>query len=219
MDNFSNYSAFHYRSKVLEQLPDREGAGAAAAEQQCVFGMDIVREELDMVVDAAFTEPYDQSAWWYHRFLLDWADRRTGGGGGGGDGSGGRSGELDDDIRNEFLDVLRGQVEDLRGLVEMEEQCKWAHITLAQTIMRLRAVIASRRALRQQVEGDGGAGEVGVDDGDGGGGDDDDDDEEEEDRELKESLDAHFERLREIDPQRSGFYAAMRRKAGLAVVD
>ena len=56
-------------------------------------------------------------------------------------------------------------------------------------------------------------------DDDGGGGDDDDDDEEEEDRELKESLDAHFERLREIDPQRSGFYAAMRRKAGLAVVD
>ena len=31
------------------------------------------RRELTMVQQAVYTEPDDQSAWWYHRFVVSWA--------------------------------------------------------------------------------------------------------------------------------------------------
>lgn len=52
--NFSNYSAWHLRSKQLPQhiASTRPALGA---------------EELELVKAAFFTEPEDQSAWMYHR--------------------------------------------------------------------------------------------------------------------------------------------------------
>jgi geranylgeranyl transferase type-2 subunit alpha len=53
-DNFSNYSALHHRSKLLLLLKD----------------VIVLSNELELVHNAIFTEPDDQTAWWYHRFLL-----------------------------------------------------------------------------------------------------------------------------------------------------
>jgi geranylgeranyl transferase type-2 subunit alpha len=50
--NFSNGSAFHYRSKLLHyRLVD-------------------VEPELELIHNAIFTEPDDQTAWWYLEYLL-----------------------------------------------------------------------------------------------------------------------------------------------------
>lgn len=53
--NFSNGSAFHYRCKLLTYLPD-------------VFSLE---DELELIHNAIFTEPDDQTAWWYLQFLLE----------------------------------------------------------------------------------------------------------------------------------------------------
>ena len=60
-DNFSNFSAFHYRSQLLPLiLKQNENSPENTME-----------EELQLVEDAICTEPDDQTAWWYHALLLD----------------------------------------------------------------------------------------------------------------------------------------------------
>lgn len=58
-DNFSNYSAIHYRTQLfpwkLQTTSDVEK---------------LLTEEWSMIMNAVFTEPDDQTAWWYAQYLL-----------------------------------------------------------------------------------------------------------------------------------------------------
>lgn len=60
-ENFSNYSAWHYRSVLIPML-----LATASAKEKSEF----LDKEFELVKQAFFTEPEDQSAWLYHRWLL-----------------------------------------------------------------------------------------------------------------------------------------------------
>lgn len=57
--NFSNYSAWHYRSKLLRELLINEK-----------IDLDQFKNEISLIENAIFTDPNDQSAWIYQKWLL-----------------------------------------------------------------------------------------------------------------------------------------------------
>ncbi|XP_052183071.1 geranylgeranyl transferase type-2 subunit alpha 1 isoform X2 [Diospyros lotus] len=63
-DNFSNYSAWHNRSVLVSHLLEKRVQGFFPKEK-------VLMDELNLVHQAIFTDPDDQSGWFYHLWLLD----------------------------------------------------------------------------------------------------------------------------------------------------
>ncbi|KAG7452843.1 rab-protein geranylgeranyltransferase, partial [Guyanagaster necrorhizus] len=65
--NFSNFSAWHQRSKILISLWDSGHLDPAKSKE----------DEFELVRNAMFTDPNDQSVWLYHRWLIGSGDNQT----------------------------------------------------------------------------------------------------------------------------------------------
>ncbi|TXG52661.1 hypothetical protein EZV62_021830 [Acer yangbiense] len=63
-NNFSNYSAWHNRSVLLSNLLKKKADGFLLKEK-------VLPEEYEFVHQALFTDPDDQSGWFYHLWLLE----------------------------------------------------------------------------------------------------------------------------------------------------
>jgi geranylgeranyl transferase type-2 subunit alpha len=97
-DNFSNFSAFHYRSKLL---PWRI--------ETCDRDSDLIRSEWELVDNAIFTEPDDQTAWWYAQFLLDFVKTKE---------------------EDWYKTLLQEQIQQVRELAEEMPKSKWVCLGL-----------------------------------------------------------------------------------------
>lgn len=98
--NFSNFSAWHQRSKILPKL----WASGALDETKSR------EEEFDLVRNAMYTDPNDQSVWVYHRWLVGSAASKS---------------------------LLEREIEAIEELLEEEPESKWCMESIVHYVMML----------------------------------------------------------------------------------
>jgi geranylgeranyl transferase type-2 subunit alpha len=117
-ENFSNYSAFHHRSVFIKSLVLESNT---QEDNQALF-----EEEFSIIENAIFTEPDDQSAWWYYHFLLKFTVQHL-------------------SLESQWLiDELTRQLETLNSLLEVEPASKWCMLAKVFLINELLGVAAGR---------------------------------------------------------------------------
>uniref|UniRef100_A0A7S3PA00 Geranylgeranyl transferase type-2 subunit alpha n=1 Tax=Amphora coffeiformis TaxID=265554 RepID=A0A7S3PA00_9STRA len=119
--NFSNFSAFHCRSKLFKLLWTN------------VEKFDI-SAEFQLVEDAVFTEPDDQTAWWYQDFLLDCLATLEG-----------------DQTDPSFEKLIQKHLENLTELAEEVTECKWVRLGMLRCLAHLPDSKDRQRELWQEV--------------------------------------------------------------------
>lgn len=67
-ENFSNFSAWHYRSRLIPKATSTSSGGGDDCNNE--LPKNVLMEELDLVRNALFVDPTDQSPWFYYRWLL-----------------------------------------------------------------------------------------------------------------------------------------------------
>lgn len=158
--NFSNYSAWHERTRLLPLVAgaaaggttgggsdgEGEGEAAAGAGRPRPLPLSSLAAELDLVRSAVFTEPDDQSAWFYRRWLVGEAVRAlrsaaapaaANDGGPAADAAG-------------IASLLLDDVAQLRELAALSPTYKWPRVAIAQTL----GALASEAAAVAAVVGD-----------------------------------------------------------------
>jgi len=132
--NFSNYSAFHHRSVFIVQVEHKTVKNLKAAMQV----------EFAIIENATFTDPYDQSAWWYHRFILHWMKNQVDLNLKGDDADAGI------DLKNWCVEILQLQIDNITSLIEFEPTCKWPVDSLVYLLTLVQEVQGEKSAEHQQ---------------------------------------------------------------------
>ena len=75
--SFSNFSAWHYRGKLFEKAESLRGRYAEIANEilppndsPFIIPITTFKSDLELLKNAFYTDPKDQSAWNYHEWLI-----------------------------------------------------------------------------------------------------------------------------------------------------
>jgi geranylgeranyl transferase type-2 subunit alpha len=138
--NFSNFSAFHYRTKLLllAHFDNKEGwspRNAFNSDSRSVQSMAL--QEWSLTENIMFTEPDDQTIWWYHRFLLDWVHEKV-------------AKPFVPEENHWYSEWLQRQAETLQVLVDEDEGgCKWGLLAWHLVLSRLVLVTMEERSIHE----------------------------------------------------------------------
>jgi geranylgeranyl transferase type-2 subunit alpha len=150
--NFSNYSAWHYRTYLLPRVhaaapsvaaasanaaaaaqpvqpPVETAAPTSAAGTASPLPLATLRGELELLRQAVFTEPDDQSPWFYRRWVLAQLERHLTA-----PSASPSSSPPSSEARDEAARLLQEDVGSLRELAALEPASKWPLLGIAQAL-------------------------------------------------------------------------------------
>lgn len=128
-DALANFSALHYRSKLIPRLLDSRNADGQARRK-------FLEAELDLM-QAALIDPFNQSAWFYHQFLMDAINTRTS-----------FVADLSDE---EIAGYNRQEMERILEISEDEKTCKWVYQALVEYTQLYRVGGRSTATVQEDV--------------------------------------------------------------------
>ncbi|KAJ4297859.1 Rab geranylgeranyltransferase [Kalmusia sp. IMI 367209] len=108
--NLSNFSAWHHRSKLIPRLLNERNADGKARRA-------LLDSELALICEAINTDPFDQSIWFYHQYLMSTLspkcppEERI-------------VRDLDNGDRQQYYE---NEMQYIREILEDEEDCKWIY--------------------------------------------------------------------------------------------
>ncbi|KAH7058970.1 hypothetical protein B0J12DRAFT_379374 [Macrophomina phaseolina] len=135
--NLSNFSAWHNRSKLIPRLLEERDADEEARRK-------FMKLELELIQKALYTDPYDQSLWFYHAFLMSTLDSDSP-----------RNARIIRDLNSDVqAKYLQEEIENIKDMIDGAEDCKWIYQALLETASALREAEQNRDdELSQEMAG------------------------------------------------------------------
>jgi geranylgeranyl transferase type-2 subunit alpha len=115
-----NFSALHYRSKLMPRLLNEREADPAQRRK-------MLEQELNLMEDALI-DPYNQSAWFYHQFLMSTLQSHA---------AEQIVKDLSDDDRIHYYEQ---EIDRIKEMLEDFDDCKWIYLALVQYVMQLESI-------------------------------------------------------------------------------
>jgi geranylgeranyl transferase type-2 subunit alpha len=123
--NLSNFSAWHNRSQLIPRILRERNADAEARRA-------FLASELELICEAINTDPFDQSIWFYHQYLMSTISPSCSPGN-----------LIVQDLTNgERQKYYENEMEYIREILEDEADCKWIYeglLGLAETYLEVDA--------------------------------------------------------------------------------
>ncbi|KAF2741048.1 geranylgeranyl transferase type 2 subunit alpha, partial [Polyplosphaeria fusca] len=131
--NLSNFSAWHNRSKLILRLLEEGGADSGTRRK-------ILDDELALICTAVNTDPYDQSIWFYHQFLMSTLSS-----------GGARPGKIVQDLSDSDRETYYAhELDYIQDILEDEADCKWLYEALLQIVIHCRQIKRGRELFTTQ---------------------------------------------------------------------
>ncbi|EME48920.1 hypothetical protein DOTSEDRAFT_84429 [Dothistroma septosporum NZE10] len=128
--NLSNFSAWHNRGQLMPRLLDERNA---SDEQRKT----LLDSEFELITEALYTDPYDQSLWFYHQFLMSTFDERNPK----------APAVLANVGRADRLEYLEQELDSVREMLDGAEDCKYIYQALLEYSSRYLEVDAGNKEL------------------------------------------------------------------------
>ena len=141
--NLSNFSAWHNRSQLIPRILEERGAGSE--ERQRFFD-----EEFELITRALYTDPYDQSLWFYHQYLMSTLGPSSPTSS---DGYSRTTAVLSPVTNEDRLHYLEQELDSIREMLDGAEDCKYIYQALLEYSGRYLEVDAGNKKVTTQEMG------------------------------------------------------------------
>ncbi len=119
MAHLSNFSAWHYRSKLIPRLLEERCADKTARRK-------FLDDEFDMMRNALWTDSNDQSLWFYYQFLMTTLVDHVG-----------HASIVPNFSHLDRAEYVTRQLIDLKDMLDGAEDCKWIYNALLEYTLAL----------------------------------------------------------------------------------